>query len=107
MPRKPANNQPTTKSEQRRLMWGQVGAGTAPELASWDPKGDQLVEALLAIVATGATVVIRPGSGARSIGIGIWEGDERWPPTWLYDTEEVDQWSWKIIQRVKSQEAAD
>lgn len=90
-------------------MWGIPGADTVPAVDSWDPKTDVLADALLAIVASGATVVLRPGSGGRSIGVAIWEGDFRHPPTWLYDSEEMDNWGQAILRaaRTNKEHAAD
>jgi len=86
-----------------------VGGDISPGLTQWDPKSDALIEALLTIVASGATVVMRPGSGGRSLGIAIWEGDERHAPQWSYDAEELDQWASRILAVVdrRGDEAAD
>lgn len=87
--------QPTAKQDQQKLLWLQTGEHQGVTLADWDPKPEPFVQALLEVLATGATVVLRPGSGGRSFGIAIWEGDVRHAPKWLYDNEEVDDWaSW-------------
>lgn len=102
MPRKGAGGQPTPVSEQRVLMWGMQGANIPPSLTEWDPKTEPLVQAVLEVVATGATLVFRPGSGGRSIGVAIWEGDQRWAPNWVYDTEELDDWAQGILMVAKA-----
>lgn len=103
------NSQPAAKSEQARLLWAIGGVRNEPTVDDWDCKTDLVVEALLAVVASGATVVLRPGSGGRSVGIAIWEGDERHAPTWCYDSEEVDNWASKVTSMAKARkgEAAD
>jgi hypothetical protein len=97
------------KLEQNRLMWGTFGKGAALSIAAWDCKSADLVQALLEVAATGSTVVLRPGSGGGALGIAIWEGDTRWPPTWCYTSEEVDAWAWAVLEKVqgKSEPAAD
>jgi len=79
------------------MMWGMNGATQAPSLTQWDPKQESFVEALLEVLASGATIVLRPGSGGRSIGVAIWEGDTRHAPQWCYEAEELDNWSQGII----------
>lgn len=91
---------------ERRLVYQQFGSYNQPGLKDWDPKQVQLVEALLQVLSDGATLMIRPGSGNRSIGIAIWEGENRWPPTWCYDAEEVDSWAENVL-RVHEAQAAD
>lgn len=107
MPRKSSGQQPTVKSEQSRLLWNQTGTIHYPAIAEWDPKPENLLQAVLEIVSSGATLVIRPGSGARSMGLAIWEGDVRHAPTWVYDAEELDNWASGILARVAAAEAAD
>lgn len=101
-----SSQQPTAKSEERRLIYAQFGAYPESTLQDWDPKPDQLVAAILQVVSDGATLVIRPGSGNRSIGMAIWEGDARHAPKWCYDGEELDEWA-AAINRVHKSEAAD
>lgn len=100
------SNQPTPKSEERRLIYAQFGAYPESSLADWDPKGQKFSEALLQVVADGATVVLRPGSGGRSVGIAIWEGDVRHAPQWCYEAEEIDQWADAVLA-VHQRETAD
>lgn len=101
MPRKGQGTQPTAKSDQARAIWGMTGGRLEPTLAEWDPKQVEFCQAVLEILATGATVVMRPGSGGRSFGIAIWEGDERHPPKWLYEAEEVDAWASSILAHAR------
>lgn len=80
----------------------QTGDYPGVTLTTWDPKCEQLITAILGIAQTGATVVMRPGSGGRSIGIAIWEGNERHPSQWLYTTEELDEWAETVIARLRT-----
>lgn len=109
MPRPNKGQQTTAKSDQARLLWGTAGRRHEPTLAEWDPKAEPFTQALLEILASGATVVLRPGSGGRSFGIAIWEGDERHAPKWLYDNQEVDEWAAWVNERVAAtkEEAVD
>jgi hypothetical protein len=97
------------KLAQNRLMWGTFGKGTKISVASWDPKQVEVVQAILEVVASGSTVVLRPGSGGGALGIAIWEGDTRWPPVWCYTSEEMDAWANGVLERVEGirEDAAD
>jgi hypothetical protein len=109
MVRKNALSAPKAVVEERRLIWNQTGQRNTPLLTDWDPKEGMLVEALLEVLASGATVVLRPGSGARSIGLAIWEGDARHAPEWCYEASEIDDWARGILAVVAGRrpEAAD
>lgn len=72
-----------------------------PLVDSWDLKTSIFAEAALAIIASGATLVIRPGSGGRALGVAIWEGDDRHPPQWCYDEAELDEWAAGVVARWK------
>ena len=95
-----SNGQLTPKQEQNKLLWAQLGSVYEPAVNEWDPNAEVLVSALLEVVKSGATLVLRPGSGGRSIGIAIWEGDVRHPPIWIYETEELDSWAIKVMVAV-------
>lgn len=107
MPRQGKTPQTVARERTNQLMWGQYGVRDWESLTSWDIKQVSFVQALLEIVASGSAVVLRPGSGGRAIGISIWEGDVRHPATWVYDSIEADAWADAILQRVRSQDAAD
>ena len=100
MPHKPKpSNQPTPASEQRRLLFLQ-GAQDTSTIADLDPKPEPFVQAILLLLAEGATVSLRPGNGGRSVGIGGYHGEERLPTKWLYDNEELDDWASLIIRNL-------
>jgi len=107
MPRE--RKRPTSAAvvEERRLIWAQTGGRNEPALSEWDPKASQLVEALLGVLGTGSTVVIRPGSGGRSVGVAIWEGDYRHPPKWCYEAVELDDWAAGVLLTLNVETAAD
>lgn len=100
--------QPTAKSEQQRTIYGSFGKVERDTVSSWDPKTEVFTEAILQLVDDGLTVVLRPGSGRRSVGVALWEGDVRDAPVWFYDAEELDAWAaWVIEQRAGHSDAAD
>lgn len=109
MPRPTRSQKPEAITQERQLIWAQFGSYNHATVGDFDPKAAPLVEALLHIVSTGATVVLRPGSGGRSLGVAIWEGDARYAPTWLYDSEELDNWAATVLSMKRAQEekAAD
>jgi len=109
MPRGSGPKESPAKLVQNQLMWATYGKGARISLTSWDPKAVAFVEAILEVLASGATVVLRPGSGAGSVGVAIWEGDFRHPPTWCYTSEELDDWSAGVIAlaMLRAQQAAD
>lgn len=107
MPRAKGVRETPAKLAENRTIWGQFGkTDVGYAITGWDFK-PSFVEAILEVLQSGSTVVLRPGSGQRSIGIAIWEGDFRHPPTWCYQPEEVDMWAESIMERVKRQDAAD
>lgn len=86
--------------DQRRLLWEMTGSIGGEGLRQWDPKAQSVVDALLAVLSTGAALFLRPGSGGRAVGIAIWEGDTRHPAKWLYEAQELDDWSLLILERM-------
>lgn len=100
MPRAKSTTESREKLSQNGALWGTFGKSAVIQVASWDPKQEPLVQAILEVLTTGATVVIRPGSGGGSLGIAIWEGDNRWPPRWCYDSTDVDAWADEVLARV-------
>lgn len=107
MPRKGMGQQPTPKSELSRLLFLQTGQRYDYALTQFDFDTATFAEALLLLMAEGATVVCRPGSGGRSFGVAVWQNDVRYAPKWLYDDEEVNDWSNLIIGQLRKEEAAD
>lgn len=107
MPRKPAAKESPAKLQQNLAMWGIYGKEARVLPSGWDPKQVQLVDALLHVISSGATVVLRPGSGGGAVGVAIWEGDLRHPAVWCYTSEELDQWAEGVMQRVGELEAAE
>jgi hypothetical protein len=107
MPRQGKSPATIAKEKTNQLMWGQYGNVQYEPLTEWDPKQVTLVEAILTVLETGATVVLRPGSGGRAVGISIWEGDVRHPATWCYDGVELDTWAAAVLARVRVSQAAD
>lgn len=109
MPRKVSSQKSEAVTAERQLIWAQFGSYNHATVGDFDPKAEALVEALLHVVSTGATLVLRPGSGGRSLGIAIWEGDFRGAPQWLYDSEEVDNWATTVlsVKRAAEAQAAD
>ena len=107
MPRGKMGQQPTAKSEQSRLLFLQTGTRFEPALTQFDFDTQRFAEAVLLLMAEGATVVCRPGSGGRSFGVAVWQNDVRYAPKWLYDDEEVNEWSDLIISQLTTEKAAD
>jgi hypothetical protein len=70
-----------------------TGEHAGESLIQWDPKTEPLVAAIMEILASGASVFLRPGSGGRAIGVAIWDGEDRHKPTWVYEAEELDAWA--------------
>lgn len=101
MPRKTTPRETEQKLAQNAAMWAIFGKKTTVLVSGWDPKQIQLVDALLSIVASGSTVVLRPGSGGGAVGIAIWEGDTRHPAVWCYTSEEMDEWSGTVLEALK------
>lgn len=93
------------KSEQARLLWGSGGGRSEPTLPEWDPKSEPFTQAVLEVVASGATLVFRPGSGGRAMGVAIWEGDVRHAPKWCYEADELDQWASWVLSNVRADQA--
>lgn len=107
MPRPVKPKETPEKLAQNRLMWGTFGPTTVLSVTSWDAKQVQLVDAILEVVASGSTLVVRPGSGGGAIGIAIWEGDHRHPPVWCYTSDDVDAWAAGVLDRVKGYVAGE
>lgn len=106
MPR--AKRVPSTPARRQfESLWAEV-AGKPLEytLADWDPDAAALVQAILEIVGSGASVFMRPGGGGTTLGIAIWEGDERHPATWFTEHEEVNQWAARIVEVAEARRVA-
>jgi len=100
MPRGSGKQVTPIRAEQRRLLFEMLGENEGAGLRQWDPKAGPFLEAILGILASGAAVFLRPGSGGRAIGVAIWEGDTRHPAKWVYEAEELDDWSLIILKRL-------
>lgn len=79
-------------------LWAAI-TGAAPDytVADWDPDAAAFLQACLEVAASGSSVFIRSGSGGRSLGIAIWEGDNRYPATWFGEHEELDEWTRRVV----------
>jgi hypothetical protein len=87
-------------------MWAeQTGKPLEVGFLDWDPNTAQFFQAIMEVLASGAQVFLRPGSGGRSIGIAIWEGDDRHPATWFYEWEELDQWTAGVVAKGEAMRA--
>lgn len=104
---KPSQGDRTPKQEQSRLLFLQTGNIYDPGLLEFDPDAPAFLEAILLLMSEGGTVVLRPGSGGRSFGVAVWQGDVRYPPTWLYDDEEINAWSQKVVSQLKMAKTGD
>lgn len=105
-----AHRKPTNKVDQHRNkmngIW-RAQTGKLPEmpvLHDWDPDAAAAIQAILEILSTRCTVVIRPGTGARSLGIAIWEPVVKNEPVWFYTEAEWDEWSKDIIKQAQGEE---
>lgn len=108
MPRPARPKETAAKLEQNRAMWDTFGRKTKVLVTSWDPKQVQLVEAILEVVASGSTVVFRPGTGGGSVGVAIWERKVQHDPAWCNTAEELDAWAdWVLEMSRGGEEAAD
>lgn len=87
---------------EQEFLWASISGGP-PELTvrDWDPRTDVLVQALLEVLDTGACVFLRPGNGRQSLGIAIWEGDQRHPATWFSEHEELDVWARQVVEQAE------
>lgn len=109
MPRAKGQQQADQSRELRGLLWAQYGSKRVVEVvASWDPK-PEVIAAVLEVVSSGCTVVLRPGSGGGAIGVAIWEREFRHEPVWCYSAEDLDGWASDILRiaRAKVTQAAD
>ena len=106
MPRGKPGQESKQKLIANRYVWDAVGEIQTNSVGGWDLKSEQFSAALLEVVGSGATVVLRPGTGGRSLGIAIWDGDVRYAPVWCHAEEEADGWAAKVLQTVRDQNAA-
>lgn len=105
--RKPARN--PHEKELAHLIYLQTGSVPDYLIPTWEPRYQEFVDALLEILGQGHTLVLRPGSGGRALGIAIWNGDSRPPAKWFYDQDELDAWADMVlaIKAKRGQTAAD
>lgn len=97
MPRAKRVETPAPVTAQNQLWFMQTGNAVEYRVADWDPDTATFTQAILEVLSQGVTVVLRPGSGGRSIGIAFWIGDNRQPPVWFYEHEELDAWAKKLV----------
>lgn len=100
MPHKRSPKESPARAAQNQLLWAMNPDGDFAGVGNWEPRGEDFTQAVLGVLGTGATLLIRPGSGGRAIGIAIWEGDTRHPATWCYDDEEVNLWAVGVLKRL-------
>lgn len=101
MPGRRSPKDSPAKALQNQLLWAQDPSGSFAGLDNWEPRGEEFTQALLAVLATGSAIFLRPGSGGRAIGIAIWEKDFKHDAQWCYDDEEINLWSQDINQRAE------
>lgn len=78
--------------------WHQTGTQYEYQLSEWDPDTATVVQAILELLDDGLTVVLRPGSGGRAIGLAIWKGDDRQPAKWFGDQDEMNEYCTNIVK---------
>jgi len=83
--------------ELNKLWWVQTGERYDYHLYDWDPDTATWSQCLLELLSEGLTVVLRPGSGGRAVGIAIWQGDNRPPAKWFNDHDELNAWTAAIL----------
>lgn len=99
MPRKRANPVSEARTRQNGLLWAMGVDFRNATVRDLDLDTAAFTQAILEVVASGASVFLRPGSGGRALGIAIWEGDTRHPATWCGDEGEVEDWAAQVLQR--------
>lgn len=78
--------------------WQQTGTQYEYRLSEWDPDTAVVVQAILELLEDGLTVVLRPGSGGRAIGMAVWQGENRPPAKWFGDQDEMNAYCGIIAQ---------
>ena len=97
MPRSAKPKESPEKLAQNGLVWAMMGTKEKVPVTSWDPKQVQLVQAFLEVLASGCTVVLRPGKGGQSVGVAIWEKFAQGDPEWCNTSDELDAWADGIL----------
>lgn len=98
MPHKP-KRPPTNAGVNPQVLWYQVNdAIDVYGLSDWDPDTAAVTQALLDLTGAGLTVVLRPGSGGRALGVAIWQGENRPPAKWFGDQDEFNAWARGIVE---------
>lgn len=105
MPPRPKSDGKTARQDLQHLLYLQTGEVPDWVLDTWEPMHVQFFDAIAEILGQGNTVVLRPGSGGRAIGIAIWRGESRPPAKWFYDQDELDAWTAHVLQ-VKAKRTA-
>jgi len=88
----------TVPKEAIKQWWHQTGTQYEYKLSEWDPDTVTVVQAILELLESGLTIVIRPGSGGRAIGMAIWHGDDRPPAKWFGDHDEMNEYCRLIVE---------
>lgn len=97
MPRAAKPNTQAAAKELIQAWWAQTGELPNYKLADWDPDTAAMCQMVLEVLSSGGTVVFRPGSGGRAIGVAIWAGDNRPPAKWFSDHDELNEYTRAIV----------
>ena len=106
MPRGKPGQESKQKLYANRYAWDIIGEVQTNSVGGWDLKSEAFCQMLCEMVGSGVTVVLRPGTGGRSLGLAIWDGDDRRPPVWFHAEEEADAYAQRVLRQIADQKAA-